>query len=52
MGEKQTLLFIQRADLRHLGRGQLKIEDVDVLYHPLLVNRFGNYHDIILQQKA
>ena len=52
MREEQALTAVERLDGRHILRREGKIEQVEVLLHPVLVRGLRDHDDITLQQEA
>lgn len=52
MREEQALTAVERLDGRHILRHEGKIEQVEVLLHPVLVRGLRDHDDITLLQEA
>ena len=52
MGEEQALAAVQCLNLCHVIDRQCKVEQVEVLLHPVFVRGLGNNNHVALHQKA
>lgn len=52
MGEEETFPSIQCFDGSHIFFAQGKIKDLEILFHPVFVDGFGNDNHIALKQKT
>src|SRR3954454_15518302 len=50
--EEERLTRVERCDLRHLFVGQLEVEHVEVLAHPLRAHRLRDDDDLALDEPA